>query len=261
MAKLESQPRLTQDEHNNNTTTNMKLRIVHQYNMLKAVKRFILENTITPPNLRVTALATEINTAITSLEAAATAQVGGSGEASGAVTTKREKSQQLRAYLKDVARVARTLDPETHPGIAAQFVLPRNSAYAALTASARAMIASATELETELIAHGLAATFLADLNALLVAFESGIDAKIDGLQSQVGGTAGLKYRASLGVKAARKLDAIIRAHFRNDPVTLEVWQHARHIEKTNAPTPIPTTGGAPEGSGTGTGAAEGGTAA
>ena len=251
MADPESQAGPSRGRKTNNTTTHMKLRIIHTYNMLKSVKRFIMEHTITPPNLRVTALATEVNTAITAIEAAATQKVNGSGEASGGVTTKREKSQQLRDYLKDVARVARSLDAEAHPGIAAQFVLPRTGAYAALTASARGMIANATELQAELIEHGLAAIFLADLNALLVAFETGTDAKIDGLQTQVGGTAGLDYRASLGVKAAQKLDAIIRAHFRNDPITLEVWRHARHIETTNAPAPIPP--GSPS-------AGEGGTA-
>lgn len=60
------------------------------------------------------------------------------------------------------------------------------------------------------------------------------------------GSSALRQRvARVGLRAATKLDAIFRAHFRNDPVTLAVWKHARHVER---PAPAePTT--PPAGSG------------
>jgi hypothetical protein len=223
--------------------------------MMKSVSRFILEHPIAPPNVRVTALNGEITAAITAIEAAATNQLDGSGEASGGVAARRDIYRDLRDYAKDVCRVARSLDATAHPGIAEQFVLPRSKAYTVFIAFVQAMIGNATPLEAELIAHGLPATFLADLNALITAFESGTNAKLDGQQTQVGGTSGLLYRASLGLEACIKLDAIIRAHFRNDPVMLDIWTHARHIQAAPQPEEPGTIPPPSPGEGTGTTAA------
>ncbi len=208
----------------------MQQRTNHELNMLKRVIRFVLENPITPAIIRVTELNTEISAAITAIESAASTQTGGSGDAAGGVVTKKFKYQALRSYLKDVARVGRSLDRDTYPGLAEGFVLPRTNSYPALVAAAQAMIEAATPHETAFVAHGLPGAFLADLAVLLMAFTAGTNAKIDGMLTQVEGTSALKYRAAKGVEAAQKLDAIIRAHFRDDPVTLDVWTHARHIQ-------------------------------
>jgi hypothetical protein len=45
------------------------------------------------------------------------------------------------------------------------------------------------------------------------------------------------------VKAAKKLDAIVRNHFRDDAVVLDVCHHVRHIENMavrRAPQPSPS---------------------
>lgn len=56
------------------------------------------------------------------------------------------------------------------------------------------------------------------------------------------------------MKASKKLDAIIRAIFRNDPVKLDVWKHARHVERD---LPIGPETATDPGSGAGTGSGEG----
>lgn len=208
----------------------MQKRTINIANMLKGVLRFVLEHPITPALAVVTSLIAVITATVAAFEAAAEDQTEGSGESAGGVDTKRLKQKQLRNYMKDVARVGRSLDPEIYPGLAATFILPNSNAYAALVASAQAMITAATPHDAEFVARGLPATFLADLAALLTAFNAGSNAKIDGLQTQVGGTSGLKFQAKKGLEAAQKLDAIIRAHFRNDPVTLDIWTHARHVQ-------------------------------
>lgn len=230
----------------------MQKRTNHIANMLKSVLRFVLEHPITPALAVVTQLIAVITATVAAFEAAAEDQTEGDGEASGGVRTKRMKQKQLRAYLKDVARVGRSLDPEDFPGLAATFVLPNSNAYPTLVASAQAMITAATPHEADFVARGLPATFLADLTELLTDFNAGSNAKIDGLQTQVGGTSGLKYQAKKGLEAAQKLDAIIRAHFRNDPVTLDIWTHARHVQLMpvrEGDEETPTDGGS-DGSGT-----------
>jgi hypothetical protein len=225
----------------------MKSKTINELDMMKRVSRFILEHPITPPNPRITALAGEVNTSIAAIEAAAGDQTGGSGVASGGTASKREKAFELRSFLKELGRTARAFDRETYPGVAEQFRLPDSESYAVLAAAARAAITAATPLESVFIEHAMPATFQADLGALLTQFESAISQKVDGLLTQIAGTSGLTVRAEQGVSAAQKLDAVIRNHFRNDPVTLDVWRHARHIERPADRTeevPVsPSTGG------------------
>lgn len=214
----------------------MRIRINHTLNMLKSVACFIQQFPATLQNSVIAELYAQILATIAAIEAAARDQVDGRGSAAGGVQTKRAKQEELRAYLKDVARVGRTLDSELYPGLAQHFVLPNSRGYAALVASARAMIAKATQHEAAFVARGFSVTFLADLNHLLEDFHAAVNTKIDGMQTQVGGTSALHHQASLGIKAAQQLDAIFRALFRNDPVTLDVWKHARHIQKDSVRT-------------------------
>src|ERR1043165_6066842 len=97
----------------------MQQRSNHIANMLKTVLRFVLEHPITPALAVVTQLIAVITATVAAFEAAAEDQTEGDGEATGGVRTKRMKQKQLRAYLKDVARVGRSLDPEEFPGLGA----------------------------------------------------------------------------------------------------------------------------------------------
>jgi hypothetical protein len=204
--------------------TNRKL------DMLKRVKRFILENPITPAIPRLTAAHTEVVNTITALETAAENQVAGSGQSEGGVDVRVTKARELREYLKNVGRTARALEKD-HPGISPTFRLPRSTSYPALIAKTQAVIAVATPLEADFVDAGLPATFLTELQALLTAFENATNQKHEGGITQVQGTAALKAKANLGVKAATRLDASVRNHFRGNPEMLAAWKHARRIEK------------------------------
>lgn len=208
----------------------MKTRTIHETNMLRSILRFAAANPAILAFSRVPTLLAVIQSAADSVDAAAADQVFGRDLATGGVVTRRENARQLRDFLKDLARVGRSLDPETYPGITAKFILPRSKAIAALTAFARTIVATTTALEPEFLARGFPGDFLATLQAHITALDQATDTKIQGLQKRVGSTSALKHRAADGVRAAQELDAIMRAHLRNDPVTLAVWKHARHIE-------------------------------
>jgi hypothetical protein len=208
--------------------------------MMKRVNRFILEHPITPAIPRLTAAHTEVVTIITALEAAADNQAAGSGESEGGVDVRVTTSRDLREYLKDVNRTARTLEDE-HPGISPTFRLPHSGSYPALIASAHAIITAATPLQAAFVDAGLPGTFLTELQALLTAFENATDQKQDGSIARVTGTAGLKAKANLGVKAATKLDACVRNHFRGNTEMLAAWAHARRIEKAPRRSGEPTS--------------------
>jgi hypothetical protein len=195
----------------------VKTKTINELDMLKRVSRFIIEHPIAPATPRFTALAGEINSAITAIEAAAEDQTGGNGEASGGTASKREKAAELFAFLKGLARTARALDRTAHPGVAEQFRLPNSRTYEALAAATRAAITAATPLEAAFVDHAMPATFIADMEALLTQFEAASSRKVDGTLTQISGTNGLMVRAAKGVSAARKMDALVRNHFRNDP--------------------------------------------
>jgi hypothetical protein len=202
----------------------------HKQDMLKRVNRFILEHPITPPIPRLTAAHAEAATVTTALEAAAANQVAGSGQSESGVDIRVTTSRDLREYLKDVGRTARTLEKD-HPGISPTFRLPASGSYPALLAKGQAVIAAATPLQAAFVDAGLPATFLTELQALLTAFENATNQKHEGGITQVLGTAALKAKANLGVKAATDLDACVRNHFRDNPEMLAAWAHARRIER------------------------------
>jgi hypothetical protein len=219
--------------------------------MLKRVTRFILENTITPPIPRLTAAATEVTNVITALETAAQNQVAGSGQSEGGVDLRVSTARDLRAYLKNINRTARALETD-HPGISPTFRLPASGSYPALIATAQAIVAAATPLQAAFVDAGLPATFLTELGVLITAFQNATNQKQDGGITQVLGTAALKAKADLGVKAAKDCDACVRNHFRNSPEMLAAWAHARRIERAPNRSSEATTPPAPSGSATST---------
>jgi hypothetical protein len=100
-----------------------------------------------------------------------------------------------------------------------------------LIATAQAIVAAATPLQAAFVDAGLPTTFLTELGVLITAFQNATNQKQDGGITQVLGTAALKAKADLGVKAAKDCDACVRNHFRNSPEMLAAWKHARRIEK------------------------------
>ena len=206
----------------------MTLKIVRRLDMLKRIVAFLAKFHLPLP--RDADALNAIAAIIATLEAAAQNQVGGSGNAAGGVDLRETISRELRAYLKDVNRTARTLDSD-HPGMRPVFRLPKSGSYPALLATARNIIAVATSMEASFLAAGMPETFLSELNDLLAAFENATQRKHVGGIARSLGTAGLKLQADLGVIAATKLDACVRNYFRRQPEILAAWTSARHIQR------------------------------
>ena len=217
----------------------MESDILRKLDMGKRSHRCILEYPITPPAVRATEATADLATAITNIELAAQKQTGGGGEAEGGVDLRAVTAKALRNYLKDLNRTARTLEKD-YPGISPIFRLPRSGSYPALKATADSVLPKATELQSAFVDAGLPATFLTELAALVTAFEDALKQKQDGGILRKSGTAGLKVYARHLLDAATRLDACVRNHFRNNPVVLETWAHARRIEsapRSNAEAP------------------------
>jgi hypothetical protein len=201
------------------------------FDMLQRLHRFILEHSVDPAFARAAAAHAEVVNTITAFAAAAQQQTAGRGEAAGGVDLRENIWRELRRFLSEVNRTARVLE-EDHPGIRAQFRLPRTRSYPALIAATQAIIAAATPIQESFIESGLPATFLADLAALLAAFRDATSQKHGGRIAQVAATAAMKAQARAGVIAATKLDAYMRNAYRGNTEMLAAWKHARHIERS-----------------------------
>jgi hypothetical protein len=95
------------------------------------------------------------------------------------LTLSPHSARDLREYLKNLGRTARTLEND-HPGISPTFRLPESGSYPALIAKTEAVIAAATPLQAAFVDTGLPATFPTELQALLTAFENATNQKHDG---------------------------------------------------------------------------------
>lgn len=220
--------------------------------MFKTLKQFLNDNVITPANARATAAEAQLDTSITALESAAAQQTGGNGQAGSGVAARRIKARELREQLKQVNLTAREME-EDIPGVSEKFQLPRSQAYVALKATAQSVITEATPLSADFVSYGLPATFLTDLTGLLTEFEGATGQKFGGVNKRKTGTASLEVKAALGIAAAKRLNACVRNHFRDQPEIIEAWATARRIEAAPRRDKVeenPPSGGPGSGSGT-----------
>lgn len=211
----------------------MNIKIRRKLEMLKKLLRFCERYPIAALLLRAIAAKSEIATAVSDIESGASAQVGGRANSAGGVNLREELAQEIRKLLRVLGRIAKTLDAEI-PGLRVKFLLPRTRSYPALLALAQTSIATVEMHEIAFRELGMGPTFLAELRARVADFRDATERKISGKLEQVGGTSAMFHHAARGLAAAQALDACMQSHYRNDPTMLDIWKHARHIERSSA---------------------------
>jgi len=152
--------------------------------------------------------------------------------------------QALLARLQAISLTARVLRQDAS-GLVEQFEVPAAAADQTLLTAGRKFARDAEAFSSQFIAHGMPATFLADLNALVDRFESALRER--GLGSEARRAASLTTKALLasGLAAVRSLDAVVNNHLGDDEVARAVWARERRVvyprrtEATPAPAPVP----------------------
>jgi hypothetical protein len=173
----------------------------------------------------------ELNAVRAELDTQAARQSSGKSSAEQGTTSKSEGRENLREDLDAIGRTARAM-AEDVPGVNDKFRRPPgNCSDQALLATARAMAADAVEFKERFIEYGLPMDFLEDLNADIAAFEAAINAQQSGRRGHVTATAAIDEIIERGMKIVRRLDAIVRNRFRDDPARLAAWLSARHVER------------------------------
>ncbi len=176
-------------------------------------------------------LLADLNVVRAELDAQAARQSSGRSSAKQGTTTRQEAREDLREDLEAISRTARAMSEDV-PGLEDKFRRPHvRSSDQALLAAARAIAADAVPFKQTFIDYGLPSDFLEDLSADIAAFETAINAQESGRRGHVTATAAIDEIIERGMKIVRRLDAIVRNTFRDDPASLAAWLSARHVER------------------------------
>lgn len=174
-------------------------------------------------------LSEEINFAVQALGDALASQTSGLNSAQQATAAREAARQALRADMQAITRTARAMALDT-PGLENKFRLPRSGSDQSLLAAARAFATDAVPLKAEFVRHEMPASFIEDLRAHTADLERAMGEQNTGRGAHVSATASIESVIERGMNAARKLDAIVRNKFRDDPATIAAWDSARHVE-------------------------------
>jgi len=117
------------------------------------------------------------------------------------------------------------------PGIENKFRIPRDNNDQTLLSAARAAATDALPLKAQFIAHELPADFLEDLNADIAAMETAMSFQASGLGDHVAANAAMDDAIARGMDLLRKLDAIVRNKYADNPGVLAEWTTASHVER------------------------------
>ena len=186
---------------------------------------------------------------IQELNGAVTSQATGKSSVSVATASRTDAYERLHESMRAIARTARAMALDT-PGLENKFRLPRSGSHQALLHAGRAFVADATPLKAEFIRHEHAASFIEDMQDEIEDLQRAMDGQNTGRDAQITATASIEGTVERGMNAVRRLDAIVRNKFRDDPATLAAWEHARHVERAartqkraNGKTEAPPSGG------------------
>lgn len=177
---------------------------------------------------------------INEMRALAAQQISGGASAAQGIGNKDDALDDLMQMIRNINRAANAFEDEV-PGSNLLFRLPRNRSQQNILATARAFHADAVPLEAKFIEYGLQATFLADLQALITAFDEAGTSADSGEAERAAATGGLTDAARRGMANSRKLNAIVRIKYQNNPQKLAAWTVASHLDRAPKKPKPPTT--------------------
>jgi len=170
----------------------------------------------------------------------AAAAVANKSEGSGSTTQKGTVRENLREKCSAISQTAKGMEPD-FTGISAIFRFTRNLNDADLLAKAQAFALSAIPYEANFIDYLLPATFLAELNAEIAAFETAIGAQTTNTDERVESNAALASGIGEAMQIKRSLRPLVRNFYNGNPGKIAAWESASHVEKAPVTPPAPPT--------------------
>jgi hypothetical protein len=136
------------------------------------------------------------------------------------------------------------------PSMGDKFPMPHNASDQQVLAAAEAFAADATPLSAEFIRHDMPATFIEELKQDIAHFKSTMADQNEGRANHISSTVSIRAALTRGIKAVKRLHAIVRNKFRGNQPILAEWGSASHIERRTrkgpsepkpGPAPVPAT--------------------
>lgn len=202
------------------------------YQKLLRVRAFVTARTADfTNNAFATQTFTSLGSVIEEIESQFADEASARGDARQGTETRAHARAALRDDLEAINRTAKAVAIEV-PGVGDKFRVPRNNNDAELLNAARAFLADAAPFSDEFTQHELPATFLQDLQADINALEAAISNQSGGVENSVAAGAALDDAFDRGIDLTRRLDAIVRNKYANNPGVLAEWTSANHTERS-----------------------------
>jgi hypothetical protein len=202
---------------------------VRRYNMLVRVREFgTAHPDLFPADSLGAHTLAELGDIVDRLHASVMSESVGQTTARQVTVSKTVARQTLRGTLEAIGRTARGIAVDT-PGVAGGFVVPTGKNDHELAVAAASFAKTAAPLAASFIAHGLPASFVADLQAALEAFEQATSGRATAKGEHVAGRAGITAATEAAFMLLPRLDAIVENRLASDPALLAAWRSARHV--------------------------------
>jgi hypothetical protein len=144
-------------------------------------------------------------------------------------STKALARQALTDRLEAIALTARALAVHA-PGMRDKFRMLRRPLTDQTRLTAGRLFARDAEGFTEpFVAHGMPPTFIADLTALVDAFEGAIQARDEERGGRTVARASIAAALASGTAAVRSLDALVTNYLRDDLAATTLWRSVRRV--------------------------------
>jgi hypothetical protein len=143
-----------------------------------------------------------------------------------------DAASDMRERLLEIAKLARSLDPQAHPGAGKLARVTTSRGYYALRSNACAFIKVLPDLAQEFIDREFPDDFIEDLQRQVDRFDAVTDLQRTGRTMRISGTAGLYAVSRRGMAILMELDAILsRLLKHSDPGLYGAWKAAAHVER------------------------------
>jgi hypothetical protein len=161
------------------------------------------------------------------------AQLSGRQLGLGEIRRQRQMVRQLLdRHMRPIVAIARAqVEPHSDVRIPAALRMPRNGiGVTRILQACDGMIEAARPFEATFIAHGLPTDFLARFTAARHELEAMLGGRAAHVAAHVAARAGLEVELRRGRRAVDRIDAVVRASFSEDPMTLASWRAAKRVQ-------------------------------
>jgi hypothetical protein len=210
--------------------TNYELRV---YNCIEASVHFLQKGEVLPLTPKESSFATPLAAAYAGIKAYLVDQgVGNRGFREGA-SERLRIVRAIRSLNRRISKIAKSIAEEgVEPGIAEKFRISHKVRTQMMAVSTGLGFAAAAEpIAALFVERGMEPTFVAEMRALVTAYETASGRRVSGLAVQTTGTAGIAQLTREGLRYVRMLRPLLHERLKNDVPMQTAWEMASRVAR------------------------------